>query len=179
MFVLYSVPPKTLNKEELNGCVGFIYSGLEDRNADIRKASNEAIYPFLLHLGYDAMSRHASKVKVNNHYCLSKNHFPNSRSLNNMVSKSLIPQPSSKNTVMGALEKAKALLPVKAAPPPASKGLKAPGRPASASSGVSRGPAGVRKTAPRAHSATKTVSSHVNHWVIDKIIFFYIFLEFD
>ncbi|RXG68860.1 Cytoskeleton-associated protein 5 [Armadillidium vulgare] len=81
---LREAPPRSLNKEELNGCVTYIYSGMEDRNVEIRKASNEAIFPFMLHLGYDGMVKHAGKVK-----------------------------PSSKNTVMQALEKAKPNLPAR------------------------------------------------------------------
>ena len=57
---------KSINKDELNGCVAYLFAGLEDRNADVRKVSNEAIYPFMLHLGYEAMVRHTSKVKVRN-----------------------------------------------------------------------------------------------------------------
>ena len=37
---------------------------LEDRNADVRKKANEAVLPFMIHTGYDAMVRHAAKVKV-------------------------------------------------------------------------------------------------------------------
>lgn len=42
---------------------------MEDRNVEIRKASNEAIFPFMLHLGYDAMVKHAGKVKVRFYQC--------------------------------------------------------------------------------------------------------------
>ncbi|MCL4126149.1 UNVERIFIED_CONTAM: hypothetical protein GTU68_000577, partial [Idotea baltica] len=81
---LRDAPPKSLNKEELNGCVLYLFSGLEDRNADIRKASGEAILPFMLHLGFEGMNKHTSRVK-----------------------------PSSKNTVTQALEKAKPNLPAR------------------------------------------------------------------
>lgn len=37
---------------------------LEDRNADVRKGANEAVLPFMIHLGYDGMVKHTSKVKV-------------------------------------------------------------------------------------------------------------------
>lgn len=37
---------------------------LEDRNADVRKGANEAVLPFMIHLGYDGMVKHTNKVKV-------------------------------------------------------------------------------------------------------------------
>lgn len=66
MYCFFAAPPKSLNKEELVGCVEFVFSGLEDRNVDIRKVSAEAIFPFMLHLGFDCMSKLTSKVKVFN-----------------------------------------------------------------------------------------------------------------
>lgn len=37
---------------------------LEDRNADVRKGANEAVLPFMIHIGYEGMMKHISKVKV-------------------------------------------------------------------------------------------------------------------
>ena len=42
----------------------YILAGLEDRNADVRKAAGEAVFPFMLHLGYEGMMKHTSRVKV-------------------------------------------------------------------------------------------------------------------
>lgn len=41
-----------------------MYASLEDRNADVRKGAGEAVLPFMIHLGYDVMARHAGKLKV-------------------------------------------------------------------------------------------------------------------
>jgi len=49
---------------EFGDCVPYLFVCLEDRNADVRKKANEAVLPFMIHTGYDAMVRHAAKVKV-------------------------------------------------------------------------------------------------------------------
>ena len=46
-----------LSKEDL-------YAALEDRSAEVHRAATDAMLPFLIHLGYDAMARHAGKLKV-------------------------------------------------------------------------------------------------------------------
>ena len=45
-------------------CLPHLYASLEDRNADVRKGAGEAVLPFMIHLEYDAMARHAGKLKV-------------------------------------------------------------------------------------------------------------------
>lgn len=65
-------------------CIPILYQNLEDRNADIRKNVQEAVLPFMLHLGYEAMAKQTEKLK-----------------------------PGSKTVVMEALEKARPLVPVK------------------------------------------------------------------
>ena len=40
------------------------YNNLEDRNADVRKNAQEAIYPLMLHLGFEKMAKSADKLKV-------------------------------------------------------------------------------------------------------------------
>ncbi|XP_042209858.1 cytoskeleton-associated protein 5-like isoform X3 [Homarus americanus] len=84
---LKDAPTKGINKEELHACTQYLFMALEDRNADVRKGANEAVMPFMIHLGYEGMLKHTSRVK-----------------------------PSSKNTVMQALEKAKPNLPAKPQP---------------------------------------------------------------
>lgn len=37
---------------------------LEDRSADVRKGANEAVLPYMIHIGYEGMMKHISKVKV-------------------------------------------------------------------------------------------------------------------
>lgn len=60
---------QTLNRvdsvptEGLVAMLPVVYQSLEDRNADIRKASNEAIITFMMHLGYDTMLNGCSNLK--------------------------------------------------------------------------------------------------------------------
>jgi hypothetical protein len=37
---------------------------VEDRNADVRKKAKEAILPFMMHLGYEAMAKATSNLKA-------------------------------------------------------------------------------------------------------------------
>jgi len=55
---------KSVSKDELNACIPHLFAGIEDRNVDVRRAANEAVLPFMIHLGFEAMARHASKLKV-------------------------------------------------------------------------------------------------------------------
>lgn len=59
-----SAPPKCVNKEELHACTQYLFMALEDRNVDVRKGASEAVLPFMIHLGYEGMLKHTSKVKV-------------------------------------------------------------------------------------------------------------------
>lgn len=45
------VTPKSISKDELLACLPYLYSNICDRNVDVRKKANEAIYGFMLHLG--------------------------------------------------------------------------------------------------------------------------------
>ena len=73
---------KGLNKDELVACLPTLYASIEDRSADVRKPAQEAVLPFMKHLGYDTMRKGADKLSA-----------------------------VSKNTVMPILEKARAELP--------------------------------------------------------------------
>ncbi|XP_063608453.1 cytoskeleton-associated protein 5-like isoform X1 [Penaeus indicus] len=135
---LKDAPPKSVNKEELHACTQYLFMALEDRNADVRKGANEAVLPFMIHLGYDGMVKHTNKVK-----------------------------PSSKNTVMQALEKAKPNLPAKPQPKPKAAagggtGRGAAGavaeRPQASAPAAGRGAAAGVKKGLRAPSATRTGS---------------------
>ena len=53
-----------LSKEDLSACLPHLYAALEDRSAEVRRSATDAVLPFLIHLGYDAMARHAGKLKV-------------------------------------------------------------------------------------------------------------------
>lgn len=81
---------------ELKMCIPLLLTCLEDRNADVRKKANEAVVPFMIHVGYECYFKAAAKAK-----------------------------PASKDALMQILEKARANLPakpakaVKAAPQPA------------------------------------------------------------
>lgn len=135
---LKDAPPKSVNKEELHACTQYLFMALEDRNADVRKGANEAVLPFMIHLGYDGMVKHTNKVK-----------------------------PSSKNTVMQALEKAKPNLPAKPQPKPKAAASGGTGRGAAAAAAerpqasapaAGRGAAAGVKKGLRAPSATRTGS---------------------
>lgn len=91
-----SLPP------ELKLCVPLLLNCLEDRNGDVRKKANDAVVPFMIHVGYECCFKIATKSK-----------------------------PVSKDQLMQILEKARANLPakpVKAAPQPAK--IAAPSAPA-------------------------------------------------
>jgi cytoskeleton-associated protein 5 len=58
------VPPRTIPKDELLICLPHLYANVEDRNADVRKNAQEAILPFMMHLGYITMAKATEKLKV-------------------------------------------------------------------------------------------------------------------
>ncbi|XP_037087768.1 LOW QUALITY PROTEIN: protein mini spindles-like [Pollicipes pollicipes] len=78
-----------LPKDELMACLPHLYTALEDRTAEVRRAAGDAVLPFMLHLGYDSMARAAGKLK-----------------------------PASKTSVMASLDKERPNLPAKAPPKP-------------------------------------------------------------
>jgi cytoskeleton-associated protein 5 len=98
--ILFTVNAKVLNKDDLTACVPHLLAAIEDRTADVRKAAQDATLGFMIHLGYESMSRHASKLK-----------------------------PASKSIVQAHLDKVRPNLPTKpvaaAAPPPAQAAAKA------------------------------------------------------
>lgn len=65
---LFSV--KNVPKDELIACLPYLYTNLEDRNADVRKSANEAVYGFMIHLSYQTMFHACEKVKVTNYSIL-------------------------------------------------------------------------------------------------------------
>uniref|UniRef100_A0A8C5UFX1 Cytoskeleton associated protein 5 n=1 Tax=Malurus cyaneus samueli TaxID=2593467 RepID=A0A8C5UFX1_9PASS len=69
-------------------CVPHLYSCLEDRNGDVRKKAQDALPFFMMHLGFEKMAKATGKLK-----------------------------PTSKDQVLAMLEKAKANMPAKPAPP--------------------------------------------------------------
>ncbi|XP_044291744.1 cytoskeleton-associated protein 5 [Varanus komodoensis] len=69
-------------------CVPHLYSCLEDRNGDVRKKAQDALPFFMMHLGFEKMAKATGKLK-----------------------------PASKDQVLAMLEKAKANMPAKPAPP--------------------------------------------------------------
>lgn len=79
---------------EFKQCTPLVLNCLEDRNGDVRKKAQEALLPFMIHVGFESMFKATSKMK-----------------------------PGSKDTIMALIEKAKANLPAKpqkakkAAPP--------------------------------------------------------------
>ncbi|XP_042369861.1 cytoskeleton-associated protein 5-like, partial [Plectropomus leopardus] len=93
-------------------CVPQLYACLEDRNGDVRKKAQDALPTFMMHLGYDKMEKATGKLKS-----------------------------ASKDQVLAMLEKARAVMPAKPAPPPKAGGGKGPAEPSRAAS-ASRQPAG-------------------------------------
>lgn len=61
---LPTLPPRTIPKDELLICLPHLYANVEDRNADVRKNAQEAILPFMMHLGYITMAKAAQKLKT-------------------------------------------------------------------------------------------------------------------
>ncbi|MCJ8738053.1 hypothetical protein PDJAM_G00031060 [Pangasius djambal] len=117
-------------------CVPHLYSCLEDRNADVRKKAQDALPVFMMHLGYDKMSKAAAKLK-----------------------------PASKDQLVALLEKARSAMPAKpAAPskpaPAASSNVKpaaAPPVPEKTVPVSEQPPAESKKTKPAAAPKTKPV----------------------
>lgn len=81
------LPPKTVPKEELTAMVPHLYAHICDRNADVRKFSNEAVLGVMIHLGFESMVKALEKQK-----------------------------PASRKDIQAALDKARANLPVKPLP---------------------------------------------------------------
>uniref|UniRef100_A0A671SZL5 Cytoskeleton-associated protein 5-like n=1 Tax=Sinocyclocheilus anshuiensis TaxID=1608454 RepID=A0A671SZL5_9TELE len=69
-------------------CVPHLYACLEDRSGDVRKKAQDVLPTFMMHLGYEKMSKATGKLK-----------------------------PASKDQVVGMLEKARAVMPAKPAAP--------------------------------------------------------------
>lgn len=84
---LPNVPAKSFPREELSVCVGTLFACIEDRAADVRKAAGDCVFPFMLHLGYEAMHKQLEKLK-----------------------------PGSKTVVLAALDKARPNLPIQPLP---------------------------------------------------------------
>ena len=53
-----------MNKEEIGHFIPHVLDGIVDRNADVRKAASEVVLPFMCHLGYEGVVKHASRIKV-------------------------------------------------------------------------------------------------------------------
>uniref|UniRef100_A0A6M2DFG6 Putative microtubule-associated protein n=1 Tax=Xenopsylla cheopis TaxID=163159 RepID=A0A6M2DFG6_XENCH len=60
---LPNIPPKKFHKDELLICLPILFSNIEDRNAEVRKNSADAVTAFMIHLGYERMFRGAEKLK--------------------------------------------------------------------------------------------------------------------
>nr|NP_001082051.1 cytoskeleton associated protein 5 [Xenopus laevis]AAG34914.1 microtubule associated protein XMAP215 isoform M [Xenopus laevis] len=133
---------------DLQLCVPYLYNCLEDRNGDVRKKAQEALPIFMMHIGFEKMSKATSKLK-----------------------------PASKDQVVALLEKAKASMPAKPAgpagktsskQPPAVVQASAPPPPAAVSdSGSSTSdykpdPKKTKPGAPASKAKTQSVSSEGN-----------------
>ncbi|XP_021935865.1 protein mini spindles isoform X2 [Zootermopsis nevadensis] len=86
--ILPTLPPRSISKDELLICLPHLYANVEDRSADVRKNAQEAIVPFMIHLGYTTMAKASEKLKT-----------------------------GSRSVVIAALDKARPNLPEKSLPP--------------------------------------------------------------
>ena len=120
---------KTVSKEELTGCLTVLFTSLEDRSADVRKAAQEAVLGFMKHLGFQTMTKATEKLS-----------------------------PVSKNTISPLLDKARGELPQPAprSAAPASRESSAVERGERKESAVvkSGSAKSVGKTRPKMSSAT-------------------------
>ncbi|XP_058623007.1 cytoskeleton-associated protein 5 isoform X2 [Onychostoma macrolepis] len=82
---------------DLMQCVPPLYACLEDRSGDVRKKAQDALPTFMMHLGYEKMTKATGKLK-----------------------------PASKDQVVGMLEKARAVMPAKPAAPAKAAASKTP-----------------------------------------------------
>ncbi|KAL2093484.1 hypothetical protein ACEWY4_010796 [Coilia grayii] len=120
-------------------CVPQLYACLEDRSGDVRKKAQDALPTFMMHLSYEKMNKATSKLKL-----------------------------SSKDQVVGMLEKARAVMPAKPAAPakasapakaaPSSGSASSSGKPATAPASVQSaaddfGPSEPKPDTKRAKSA--------------------------
>merc|ERR1719427_1953230 len=55
---------KAESKEELTACLPVLFSAMEDRSGDVRKASQEAVLGFMKHLGWPAMNKAMEKLSA-------------------------------------------------------------------------------------------------------------------
>lgn len=85
---LPNLPVKSIQKDELNAFIPYLYANICDRSADVRKNANDCVLGVMIHLGYDQMMRALEKQK-----------------------------PTSKKEIQAALDKARPNLPVKPLPP--------------------------------------------------------------
>ncbi|KAL8599784.1 hypothetical protein ACOMHN_052297 [Nucella lapillus] len=90
------LPTHKVLPSELRDCVLPVLTCLEDRSVDVRKKAQDALVPFMIHVGYNNFVKAAGKLK-----------------------------PASKDHVQPLLEKARGELPAKA-PPPKKKAAEAP-----------------------------------------------------
>ncbi|XP_059392570.1 cytoskeleton-associated protein 5 isoform X4 [Carassius carassius] len=97
-------------------CVPHLYACLEDRSGDVRKKAQDALPTFMMHLGYEKMSKAAGKLKA-----------------------------TSKDQVVGMLEKARAVMPAKPAAPAKAAASKPP---ASSAPAAKPAPAPARNQSP-------------------------------
>lgn len=84
---LPALPPKSIPKDEIIACLPYLYANILDRNADVRKNANDAVFGCMLHIGYEAMFKAMETQK-----------------------------PASKKTIQVALDKARPNLPMKPLP---------------------------------------------------------------
>uniref|UniRef100_A0A1I8NBI3 TOG domain-containing protein n=1 Tax=Musca domestica TaxID=7370 RepID=A0A1I8NBI3_MUSDO len=133
---LPQMPPKSIPKDELTAMVPHLYAHICDRNADVRKNSNEAVLGVMIHLGFEAMVKALDKQK-----------------------------PASKKDIQAALDKARPNLPVKPLPKgkqqapiveDTKKSIRGGGGGGAASAGPQKGPASKIASAAKSGSSSSS-----------------------
>lgn len=64
MHVLFFLLVKSVPKEEMMICIPYLYTNLEDRNAEVRKNAQEAVLGIMMHTSYETMAKQTEKLKV-------------------------------------------------------------------------------------------------------------------
>jgi len=61
---IFLVPSKTIPPDEIKCLLSHLYASLEDRNSNVRSASEKAVLGVMMHLGYATMYGACEKLKV-------------------------------------------------------------------------------------------------------------------
>jgi cytoskeleton-associated protein 5 len=63
-WLVEKLPAHKILPPELKDCVPLLLMCLEDRSPDVRKKAQDAIVPFMIHVGYNSFIKATGKLKV-------------------------------------------------------------------------------------------------------------------